>query len=129
MEFDRRVTEAKDADIRDVAHRLPVVVGILEAGGSLFKVQMAAVARILFDAYVRARKADRKETRISAGTNASILAALQYLCDPLDLIPDYVPGWGFVDDAYVLNLCIRRIRRSDRRGYVTLEKRLRRILK
>ena len=28
-----------------------------------------------------------------------VLSALAYLCDPEDLIPDHVPGLGFLDDA------------------------------
>lgn len=38
---------------------------------------------------------------------ASILAALFYLCNPYDVIPDFIPGTGFVDDAYVLNISIK----------------------
>ncbi len=38
-----------------------------------------------------------------------LLAALFYLCDPYDVIPDRVPGTGFVDDAIVLNDCLQRI--------------------
>jgi uncharacterized membrane protein YkvA (DUF1232 family) len=89
---------------------------------------MAHVSKILFDAYVRARKSDAGESRLAGNSKAAIIAALNYLCDPLDLIPDYTPGIGFVDDAYVLTLCLRRIRKGDRRGFALIERKLRRVL-
>lgn len=36
-------------------------------------------------------------------------AALDYLVDPYDLIPDNVPGYGVLDDAYVLALMLHHI--------------------
>lgn len=38
-----------------------------------------------------------------------VLAALFYLCNPYDIIPDRVRGTGFVDDAVVMNSCLRRV--------------------
>lgn len=35
-----------------------------------------------------------------------LLAGLFYLCNPFDIIPDFTPGTGFMDDAYVINYCI-----------------------
>jgi len=38
---------------------------------------------------------------------------LLYLINPFDLIPDYIYGDGYVDDAIVLNYCLVEIRRLD----------------
>ncbi|MCG8433257.1 MAG: DUF1232 domain-containing protein [Gammaproteobacteria bacterium] len=38
------------------------------------------------------------------------LAALAYFCDPEDLIPDSVPGLGFLDDAIMVELIVRDLR-------------------
>jgi uncharacterized membrane protein YkvA (DUF1232 family) len=37
----------------------------------------------------------------------SIVAALSYLVDPFDLIPDEVPFLGFIDDATVISFAVR----------------------
>ena len=39
-----------------------------------------------------------------------ILGALIYFCDPEDLIPDHIPGLGFLDDAIYVELVIRELK-------------------
>jgi uncharacterized membrane protein YkvA (DUF1232 family) len=39
---------------------------------------------------------------LSVGTLASLVAALIYVLSPVDLIPDFIPGIGLIDDAAVL---------------------------
>ncbi len=39
-----------------------------------------------------------------------IIAAIIYVVNPFDMIPDWVPGLGLLDDAFVLALAIRRTR-------------------
>lgn len=39
-------------------------------------------------------------------------AALAYVVMPLDLIPDYIPFFGEVDDVYVLVLAVRRLMKN-----------------
>lgn len=41
---------------------------------------------------------------------AIIIGALGYLISPFDLIPDYIPGAGFIDDIAVLYLVFYRIK-------------------
>jgi uncharacterized membrane protein YkvA (DUF1232 family) len=38
-----------------------------------------------------------------------ILAALAYVCDPEDLIPDETPGIGMLDDAVMIELAFREL--------------------
>jgi Protein of unknown function (DUF1232) len=39
-----------------------------------------------------------------------VLAALAYVCDPEDLIPDDTPGIGLLDDAVMIELVCRELR-------------------
>lgn len=39
-----------------------------------------------------------------------VLAALAYFNDPQDLIPDHIPGLGFLDDAIMIELMTRELR-------------------
>ena len=39
-----------------------------------------------------------------------VLAALAYLCDPEDIIPDDIPGIGLLDDAVMIELVFRELR-------------------
>lgn len=39
------------------------------------------------------------EWQLSDDDRRRVLSALAYLCDPEDLIPDHIPGLGFLDDA------------------------------
>jgi uncharacterized membrane protein YkvA (DUF1232 family) len=39
----------------------------------------------------------------------AVAAALFYVCSPYDLVGDRIPSLGYVDDAYVMNLCMARL--------------------
>jgi len=51
-----------------------------------------------------------EEWQLSAEDRNRVLAALVYFCDPEDLIPDHVPGLGFLDDAIYIELVIRELK-------------------
>jgi len=40
---------------------------------------------------------------------AAIVAALLYVLSPIDLIPDFVPLVGYVDDAFVVAACLKMV--------------------
>jgi uncharacterized membrane protein YkvA (DUF1232 family) len=39
-----------------------------------------------------------------------VIAALAYVCDPEDIIPDDIPGIGLLDDAVMIELVFRELR-------------------
>lgn len=43
---------------------------------------------------------------------AAIVAALLYVLSPIDLIPDFIPVVGFIDDALVLATCLTMVEKD-----------------
>jgi uncharacterized membrane protein YkvA (DUF1232 family) len=53
-----------------------------------------------------------KYKRIPYWTIAAIVVALLYVLNPLDLIPDFIPGLGQVDDAAMVAACLLLVRQD-----------------
>ena len=51
-------------------------------------------------------------TAISKSAIISILAGLLYFISPLDLIPDFIIGLGFLDDVIVLRFVYKKMRKE-----------------
>ncbi len=49
---------------------------------------------------------------VPENTMVVIIAAIIYVVNPLDVIPDALPALGFLDDATVLALAVRRARQA-----------------
>ena len=49
---------------------------------------------------------------VHESTLVVIIAAIIYVVNPLDLIPDWVPGLGFLDDAFIVAFAVRRTQRT-----------------
>ena len=47
---------------------------------------------------------------IPTGTIIAVISALTYWLAPVDVIPDIVPGWGYVDDTLVIGACIKLVK-------------------
>jgi len=98
----RTVRDADDSDIIDAARTL-----------------FADVGNTKVPLYVRERidrlqaltaMLDDKEWPITSAERERVLAALVYFCDPEDLIPDEIPGLGFLDDAIMVELAVRGLK-------------------
>jgi len=50
--------------------------------------------------------------RVPFWTIDAIVAALLYVLNPFDLIPDFILGIGFVDDALIIGACLALIERD-----------------
>lgn len=56
--------------------------------------------------------ATRKYTAVPWFIISSIGAALLYVISPLDLIPDFIPFIGYLDDATVLAFCLNLVHKD-----------------
>lgn len=56
------------------------------------------------------RMLEDHEWRLPAPESNRVVNALAYFRDPKDLIPDVVPGLGFLDDAIMIELVARELR-------------------
>ena len=50
-----------------------------------------------------------KEFTLAKSTWLMIAGVLAYVVMPMDVIPDFILGMGFVDDAFVLSVVMRKI--------------------
>ena len=50
--------------------------------------------------------------QISMANLVIIIAAIIYVIDPWDVIPDFIPGVGFIDDATVLAFAVQKTRET-----------------
>jgi hypothetical protein len=50
------------------------------------------------------------EWPLTVDERSPVIAALAYVCDPEDIIPDDIPGIGLLDDAVMIELVFRELR-------------------
>lgn len=79
------------------------VAAVLAAGR---REDARALAGFIPDCVVMVARLAR-DRRISRPRRAALLAVLAYLALPFDLIPDFLPGAGQLDDAVLLALALR----------------------
>jgi uncharacterized membrane protein YkvA (DUF1232 family) len=65
---------------------------------------LMAMIRLIRD-YTRAQYRDVSESNL-----VTIIAALIYFVSPFDVIPDWVPILGHIDDAFVVSLALKTVR-------------------
>jgi uncharacterized membrane protein YkvA (DUF1232 family) len=98
----RTVRDADDEDILDAARAMFKDVKGARAPTFVTErlVRLEAMSSMVEDADWKLPKAERDR----------VLSALIYFCDPEDLIPDSIPGIGFLDDAIMAELALKELR-------------------
>ena len=84
------------------------VLGLVLAGRRL---AAGAVARFLPDCVVLVRRLER-DGRLPRRHRLLLLGLLGYLLLPFDLVPDFIPVAGVLDDAIVVALVLRVVLRA-----------------
>jgi uncharacterized membrane protein YkvA (DUF1232 family) len=86
-----------------------VLVAVLVLAGR--KAEAQALARFVPDCIVLFRRL-LSDPRIPRSRKLLLLALVAYLAMPFDLVPDFIPVAGQLDDAIVVGLALRAVLRS-----------------
>ncbi len=56
-----------------------------------------------------------RDSRVSSADKAILAGTILYVISPIDVIPDFVPFIGLIDDAYLISIALLRLlNRADR---------------
>ena len=91
----RRSVRALDSAI-DITQRVPVLKELVN--------DVPLMVSMVKD-YVKGRY-----KRVPAKTITLLTAALLYLINPADIVPDYIPGAGYLDDAAVISFVLNSVK-------------------
>lgn len=85
--------------------QIEVKLDALDSSASLWVRKLGKTSRLLYLAYIDIDPKHQKggEIVVSMALRFSLVAALFYLVNPFDIIPDYVAGTGYTDDAFIVN--------------------------
>jgi uncharacterized membrane protein YkvA (DUF1232 family) len=75
------------------------------------RVEARAVARFIPDCIVLFRRL-LSDPRVPRGRKLLLLALVAYLSMPFDLVPDFIPVVGQLDDAIIVALVLRSVLRA-----------------
>ena len=109
------VAECGNEEIEYINLKIERVVKRLERSSSALEKDLAAYSCALYDLIIEETKFGFEEY------HKDIVAALFYLCNPYDVIPDFNTQDGYLDDAIVVNICINEIRAKSNVSYIRLK--------
>ena len=102
-EFAKYTKNVTEDDISGVLEKENEILS--KAKGPLEK--FAQSIKLLFSVVKDYAKGNYKEIPWTA--MAAIIGSLLYIFSPIDLIPDFIPVAGLIDDATVLGICLNGI--------------------
>ena len=104
-EFERRAQNVTDADVEDVLRNRGKAEKKMHAGVlQQYWEDVQTFFQMLGDYW------NGSYREVPFATIAAIVGALAYLICPIDVILDFLPVVGFLDDAAVIALCLKRVR-------------------
>ncbi|MFD1096776.1 YkvA family protein [Salegentibacter chungangensis] len=107
------VAKVKDEDLDLAAKNQEEITDKILNSGTLRK--YAELGKIMFGMLKDYRRG--VYTNVPWFTIASIGFSLLYVLNPLDLMPDFIPGIGYIDDFAILTFALRFIE-SDLHSYL-----------
>lgn len=100
--LEKGARNVSDEDVKKVVNRADEIEGKLRTKGPLKRfIDDVKLMIFLVKDY-----ANGNYREIPYWTIAAVVAALIYVISPIDLIPDFIPVIGYVDDAAVVSVCL-----------------------
>ncbi len=96
--------------LEELLQKLEKKLKIIPLVGNTFSIVPTLIS--LVRSYVK-----KEYTEIPLGSIVGIISALIYILSPIDLIPDGVPGIGYLDDTTVLLICLKAGAEDDIKEY------------
>jgi len=99
---------------QDVEYALNATLGKLKkskllASGIDWLIKLGKQIKLLYEML---RDSFKGEFDVPWHTIAAIAAALIYFINPWDIVPDFIPIVGYLDDATVIALCIKLVQKD-----------------
>ena len=101
----------KDEDkVEKLLQKMEKKLKVLPVVGGTFALVPTMIS--LIRSYIK-----KEYTEVPLGTILGVLSAIIYIVSPIDLVPDFIPGGGYIDDAAVLILCLKAGAEDDIKDY------------
>ena len=101
----------KDEDkVERLLQKMEKKLKVLPVVGGTFSLVPAMIS--LIRSYIK-----KEYTEVPLGTILGVLSAIIYIVSPVDLVPDFIPGGGYIDDAAILILCLKAGAEDDIKEY------------
>ena len=104
--FEEQIKKVKSEDVEKVLKKREEIEKKLKGQLRKFIYEIKLLFELLSDFK------SGKYREVPWHTIAAIVAALLYVLNPLDVIPDFIPVVGQIDDAFVLGLCLTLIEKD-----------------
>ena len=104
-ELESKSQKVDDDDVQKVLARQEDIKAKFESSGYLNR--FINELKLMFSMIQDYWNGDYRE--VPWMTIAAVVAALLYVLSPVDLIPDFIPGIGLIDDAAVVAACLNMI--------------------
>lgn len=106
--FDEERSKITREDIKDLINKENKVIDRVKKYGPLVDyLEDVKTFYALIKDYINGEYTD-----VPWWTIAAIGAALAYIINPFDVIPDFIPVIGYLDDAAVLTLCLKMVKKD-----------------
>ncbi|WP_456419494.1 YkvA family protein [Thermovibrio sp.] len=102
-EFEEQIKRVKPEDVEEVLRKREEIEGKLKGPLKKFIDEVKLFFELLSDF------ASGRYRKVPWYTIAAVVAALLYILNPFDVIPDLIPLIGQIDDAFVMGLCLMMV--------------------